>query len=226
LSPAPESCVLIVVLVTGAALAARRRERRRGDRLRSWAQHHGWVVVEHPAVDWGRRLPGGNRAGVTVLLSTVVRGRRVSVAEYTVTDVQITSVPDGAGGTTPSTTTNTHHYTITVALLTRPMPDTTVEPRPKLSRLARAVTGTGETSTGDARFDRAFRIRTAEPAAIRFWCTRPLIDAHLHRRVPAWSVHGTELMAYHPGRLDPATIAQHADPVIYLAALLDPATPR
>ncbi len=51
-----------------------------------------------------------------------------------------------------------------------------------------------------------------------------LIDTHLDGSVPAWSVHGTDLYARPtPGRLNPATVAQHADPMIHLAVLLDSA---
>ena len=215
-------CVLVIGLVTLATIAARRRERRRDERLREWAAANGWTVTQRPAVDWGRRLPGGNRGGIGVTLSGVVRGRRLSVAEYAVTETQTTSAPDGVGGTTTSTTTTTHHYTVVVALLTRPMPETAVTARPGLSRLARTLTRAGENATGHPGFDRAFRVRTTDPAAVRVWCTGTLVDAHLGGRVPPWSVHGVELLTYQPGRLDPATITRHTDPVVHLAALLDP----
>jgi hypothetical protein len=218
-------CVLVVVLVALAAVAARRRERRRTDAVRSWAQANGWAVTDRPAVDWGARLPGGARDGVSVVLSGVVRGRPVSVGEYMMTETQVSTTSDATGGTSTSTSSNTVHYTVAVARLTQPMPDTTVEQRGGLSRLARAVTGPSESATGNAAFDKAFRIRTANPPAVRAWCTPALIDAHLRGHVPAWSVHGVEVLTYHPGRLDPPAIVSHAERVAYLAALLNPLTP-
>lgn len=215
-------CALVVGLVLLVTVAARRRERRRMDSLRSWAQANGWAVTERPAVDWGARLPGGARRGVSVTISGVVRGRRVSIGEYTVTDTQVTTVTDGAGGTSTSTTSNTHHYTVAVALLTRPMPNTAVEQRGGLSRLTRAVMGPGDYATGNPAFDRVFRIRTESPPSIRTWCSPALLDAHLRGHVPTWSVHGIELLTYRPGRLDPAAIVPQAEQVAYLAALLDP----
>jgi hypothetical protein len=150
-----------------------------------------------------------------------VQGRPVTVAEYTVTDTQTSSGPDGMGGTTTSTATSTHHYTVTVATLARPMPPTAVEPRGAMSRLARTVLGPGKSATGNPGFDRAFRIRTSEPAAVRRWCTPQLIEAHLGGQIPAWSAYGTELLTYQSGRLDPPAIPEQISPVVYLAALLD-----
>jgi len=218
-------CALVVGLITLAAVAARRRAQRRADGLRSWAQQNGWVVIERPDVGWGARLPGGARRGVSVAVSGVMRGRRVSVGEYATTDTQFTTVTDGAGGTSTSTTSHTHHYTVAVAMLTRPLPDTAIERRGGTSRLARAIAGPGDSATGNAAFDRAYRIRTTSPSSIPAWCSPALLDAHLHGHVPEWSVHGIELLTYRSGRLDPAVIGPQAEQVAYLAALLDPLPP-
>jgi hypothetical protein len=214
-------CLLGVAVTIPAIIAVRRRERRRTDRLQAWARENGWIVTPKPAVHWRGRLPGGNRGVVTVAVSGAVSGRPVSVAEYAVSDVQITSAPDGMGGTTTSTTTTTHHFTVAVAALSRPMPNIAMERRGTASRLARAVLGPGEAATGNADFDRAFRIRTADPAAVRRWCTPSLIDAHLRWQIPDWSVTGTELLTYRGGRLDPSTIPEEAGRITFLAAQLD-----
>jgi hypothetical protein len=214
-------CLLVVALTIAAVIAGRRRERRRTDRLQAWARQNGWTVIPHPAVHWGARLPGGNRRGVTVAVSGAVSGRPVSVAEYVATVAQTTSAPDGMGGTTTSTTTTTHHYTAAVAALSRPMPYVAVERRGRVSRLARAVLGPGETASGNADFDRAFRIRTAEPAGVRRWCTPALIDAHLRGQMPDWSVTGTEVLTFRAGRLDPSTIPDEAARIAFLGAHLD-----
>jgi hypothetical protein len=214
-------CLLVVAVTIPLVIAVRRRERRRTDRLRAWARENGWIVTPKPVVHWRARLPGGNRGVVTIAVSGAVSGRPVSVAEYAVSDVQITSAPDGLGGTTTSTTTTTHHYTVAVAALSRPMPYVAMERRGKVSRLARVVLGPGETATGNADFDRAFRIRTADPAAVRRWCTPSLIDAHLRWQIPDWSVTGTEVLTYRGGRLDPASLPGEAGRIAFLAAELD-----
>ena len=155
------------------------------------------------------------------MLSSRVQGRPVSVAAYTVTDTQLTTAPDGTGGATTSTTTSTHYYTVTVAALARSMPPTAVEPRGAMSRLARTVLRPGDCATGNAVFDRRFRIRTSDPAAVHGWCTPQLIAAHLDRHLPTWSTYATELFTYQTGRLDPTTIPHHTSQVVLLAALLD-----
>jgi hypothetical protein len=219
-------CVLVVLLVTLASLGARRRNRRRADRLRGWARENGWTVTPHPAVNWGTRLPGGNRDGIAVAVSGRVGGRPVSVAEYLVTDAQVTSAPDGMGGTTTSTAPVDNFYVATVAVLAQPLPAITVEPRGAMSRLAHAVVGPGESATGNPAFDRAFRIRTSDPAAVPRWCTPQIIDAHLRGQIPPWSVYGAELLTYQPGRLDPAAVPGQIAPVAYLADLLDQSAAR
>jgi hypothetical protein len=201
---------LCVVFVAILAVYSMRRERRRRDQMRQWAEGNGWTLTAHPSVDWGRRLPGGNKHGVGHTFSSVLHGRPVSVAEYSVTDAS-----DG-------TTTNTHHHVVTVARLNRPLPLTQVEPRGRASRLKTKFLGPGETATGNADFDRDFRIRTHDPAALRQWFSPGLIAAHLARQVPSsWSVQGTELLCHRPGHLNPDEILGHAAAVLPLANLLD-----
>lgn len=214
-------CLLAVGLTIPLVIAVRRRERRRTDRLQAWARANGWTVTPKPVVHWRARLPGGDRGVVTVAVSGAVSGRPVSVAEYAVSDVHVTPTPDGLGGTTTSTTITTHHFTVAVAALSRPMPSVAVERRGTASRLARAVLGPSETATGNADFDRAFRIRTADPAAVRWWCTPSLIDAHLRWQIPDWSLTGTDVLTYRGGRLDPSTIPAEAGRITFLAAELD-----
>jgi hypothetical protein len=203
-------CVVLAVLVAIIAVYGARRRRRDRDRMRAWADHHGWAFTPHPSVDWGRRLPGGNRNGVGHTFTSVLHGRQVNVAEYSVTD--------GSDGTT----TNTHHWVITAVRLNRTLPATGVEPRSRASRLAAKIFGSGETATGNADFDRGFRIRTAEPAALHQWFSPALIAAHLAGRVPAaWSVHGADLLCHRPGRLEVNEIPRHATAALPLADLLD-----
>jgi hypothetical protein len=212
----PLVAVVVVLCVVFAALAAilavysGRRVRRHQRRMQQWADRNGWTLTAHPHVEWGRRLPGGNTHGVSYTFSSVLDGRRVNVAQYSVTDAS-----DG-------TTTNTHHHVVTVALLNRPLPSTQVESRGRASRLTSRFLDSGETATGNPGFDRDFRIRTREPAALRQWFSPPLIAAHRSGQVPSsWSVQGAELLCHRPGRLDPDEVQGHAAAVLPLADLLD-----
>lgn len=202
-------CVVLILLVVLAARSARRRQRQRWEQLREWAGRNGWRITSRPAVEWWRRLPGKNAKGVTLLLSGTVRNRPVYLAEYEVTDL----APDGTGGTTP----NTHHHTVVVVPLRRPLPEITVEPRRALSRLLGRDAG-----TGDQAFDKAFRIHTPAPQAIPSWCTPQLRAAHAsgHVLVP-WSVQGVELLHHTPGRLDVTQAGAYAQSVAWLADALD-----
>ena len=203
-------CLVFAALVALLAIFSSRRRRRDRQAMQQWADRHGWTFRPHPRVDWGRLMPGGNRHGVSHAFSSVLAGRRVNVAEYSVTD--------GSDGTT----TNTHYYVITVALLDQPLPSTQVEPRGRASRLKNKLLGPGETATGNPDFDRQFRIGTTEPAALRQWFPPALIVAHLTGQVPSsWRVHGAELLCQRPGRLHTEEVPGHAAAVLPLADLLD-----
>jgi hypothetical protein len=203
-------CAAVAVLVTVVAVISGHRRRRHRHQMQQWADNNGWTFTPRPAVEWDSRLPGGNKNGVTETLSTVLHGRQVTVAEYSVTDAS-----DG-------TSTNTHWYIVTAAVLHRPLPATRVEPRGHASRLRNKLFDPDETATGNPDFDRAFRIRTADPAGLRHWFSLPLVTAHLAGQVlPAWNVQGTELLRWQPGRLKPDDIPNHASKVLQLADLLD-----
>ncbi|MGW4940400.1 hypothetical protein ACWEOZ_02260 [Actinoplanes sp. NPDC004185] len=111
---------------------------------------------------------------------------------------------------------------VAVAVLDRPLPATQVEPR-SLARGLRSVhRGLDEATVGHPDLDRAFRIRTADPAGLRHWFSPPLVAATLAGRVPsAWSVHGTEVIRWQPGRLRTGDIAGLAPAMLTLADLLD-----
>jgi len=90
------------------------------------------------------------------------------------------------------------------------------------SRLRNKLFGTDETATGNPDFDRAFRIRTAEPAGLGLWFGPSLITAHLTGQVPpAWNVQGTELLRWQPGRLNTDDIPGHTSTALLPADLLD-----
>jgi hypothetical protein len=210
-------CVALVGLVILIAVLEQRRQRRRWASLAAWAARNEWAIVAKPDVDWGSRLPGRNKRGVAFALSGVVQGRSVSVAEYSYVERTSSRRADGSS----DTTTTTHHFVVTVARLNRALPSTSVGPRGTMSKWARSLFGPGETATGHQDFDRAYRIATADPAAIRHWCTPALINEHLVNGAPAWSVHGSELMVIRPGQIkDPEQIKTSVQPAVRLAALL------
>jgi hypothetical protein len=204
------ACIVSVLFIAVIAIFSVRHRRRRLQQMRHWAGQHGWALTMQPDVDWGRRLPGGNRHGVGPLFSAVLHGRPVSVAEYSVTDA-------GDG-----TTVNTHHHVVTAARLSRSLPTTDVQPRGAASRLTTKILGPGEGATGHRDFDHRFRVRTSDPAVLREWFSAPLISAHLSGTLPVpWSVRGTEVLCHRPGRLNLDQIPAHAGVILALAALLD-----
>ena len=203
-------CGMGMLLVVIVAVIGVRGQRRRRARMRQWADRHGWTLTRRPAVDWGRSMPGGNPDGIEHLFTRVIDGRRVDVAEYSVTDAG-----DGS-------TQNTHHWVVTATTLRWPLPGMSLAPRDPVSRLARKLFGGEDTATGDRDFDRRFRVRAGEPAAVRRWLSGQLIAAQLAGRVPpAWQVHGAGLLCHRPGALDLDEIPAHAAATVTLAGLLE-----
>jgi hypothetical protein len=214
----------LVALLVVSSVAAARRERERREKLAQWAALRGWAFTLKPSVAWTNRVAGRNRHGVTLALSGVVDGLPVSVAEYHYTETHSTTSVNAEGRSTSSSSSTTRHYVVATVRLPHPLPTVTVAPRGALSRMARSVLGPGETSTGQADFDRAFRIKTDQPDLVRAWCTPALQTAHLTGQIPAWSLARGELLCSTAGRInDPETIPTMIAPALRVAALLTPA---
>jgi hypothetical protein len=215
-------CVLLIVLVVVAIVVSVRQERQRREALRAWAGRHGWTYVERPAAtDWSARLPGRNRRGVSLMLSGVMGGYPVSVADYSYTTTSSSTTHRADGTPSTSTSTTTHHYVVVVVRLPRPGPSVEVQPRHGLSKLGRAIFGEAKTALGYEPFDRAFRIYAKDPAAARRLVGRSLAGQHLAGQVPAWSLYGVDLLTYERGRLgDPARIPGLVAPLVRVATLL------
>jgi hypothetical protein len=214
-------CVLLVTLVVIGIVLSVRHEKRRLASLQQWAQLNQWQYTPRPAVDWGARLPGRDRRGVSLALSGIYDGYPVSVADYSYTETSTSTSTSSTGMTTTSTSHHTHHFIVVVVRLRQPGPAIAVEARHGLSKLGRALFGDGKTATGYAPFDRDFRISTKDPAAARYLVGPILVGEHLAGRVPPWSLYGTELMTFRPGRLrDPATIPDLVAPLIRVADFL------
>jgi hypothetical protein len=187
--------IAFVALVIFALVVKANRQRRRRDQLMQWAARNGWTVTPTPAVDWGVRLPGGNRKGVSIALSATMGGRSVSVAEYSYTE--------NASGSP-----QTHQFIVTVVRLAQSYPPVAVQPRNPLSKLAKLGGGDG--------FDRQFKVEGAEQLV------GPTLAAeHLAGTVPPWSLYRDELLAYRHGRLDrPDQIPALVSPLLRVADLL------
>ncbi|WP_326558272.1 hypothetical protein [Micromonospora sp. NBC_01796] len=214
------AAVAVLALLVVLVLLGRRRNGQRRDTLRRWAGRNGWVYVPLPTVDWGTRLPGGNRAGVAVVVSGVVAGQRVSVAEYNHTETYTGTGSDGMGGTTSTTSSHSHPYVVVVVHLGHAYPSVEVSPRGPAAQVGRALAGGGGAVTGDRDFDRAFRVE-GDPVAVRWVLSPALVAAHVAGSVPPWILHQGELMTYLPGRLDQVDrIPALAEPLTRVAAML------
>jgi hypothetical protein len=162
--PAPVLLIVagigLVVLLVVLVVVSVRQERERQDRIRRWAMRHGWTVAARPAVDWATRLPGAERRGVSLLVSGMVHGWPVGVAEYSYTTE---SMADSRG----SRSTTTHYLIVTGIRLAAPHPPLAVQPRGGFSRLGRVMFGDNAAATGHDAFDRQFRVQTKDPASAR-----------------------------------------------------------
>lgn len=209
--------VIIVLLV----IRARRMERARQAQLRQWADDNGWSYMPSPSVDWGTRLPGRNRRGVSLLLAGRLSGRRVGVAEYSYTQTSTSTNSDG----TSTTSSQTHRFVVVVVKLPGPLPDLAVQPRAGLSRLARTWFGAGAKGAGDATFDRAYRV-IGDPAVAARMIPDALIAEHVAGTVPPWSVHGDEIMTHQRGSLEGGErIPELVAPLLRVADHLAPQQP-
>jgi hypothetical protein len=209
---------VVLALIVIAAVVSVRGERRRRDTLRRWADTHGWAYVERPSVDWWRRLPGYDRRGVTLMLSGIIDGFAVSVAEYAYTETRTSTTP---GSDSTTSTRTTHRFVVVVVRLPWAGPTVEVVSRHGLSKLGRALFGDRATALGYEPFDRAFRIASKDPDGARRLIGRRLADAHLAGWVPAWSLRGAELLTYRSGWLgEPDRIPETAAPLVRVATLL------
>ncbi|MEH1100408.1 hypothetical protein [Micromonospora sp. CPCC 205561] len=209
--------LLLGAVLTVIVVVAHRRERDRRDWWRRWAAHYGWTFTENPQAAWTDRLPGRNRRGVRFVLTGTMHGRPVGVAEYAYTE---THTSTGADGNT-TTSSQTHSYVVTLVWLRRPFPELAVAPRRAFSRLGRALFGDDGYATGNAEFDRQWRVGAAVPGQ-QTLVGPTLVAAHLAGAVPAWSVRGAELVSWRFGRLhDPALVQSLLTSLITVADLLE-----
>jgi len=204
-----------LALVITLAVWSSRRERARVDALGQWASGHGWTVATRPAVDWGQRMPGHNRRGVTLALSGGLGGRSVTIAEYFYTQTTHHTRANAAS----TSTTRTYQYVLLVVRLQRPGPTMAVVERGALSRFGRVLFGDSATAVGQEDFDRAYRVVSKDPMAM---LSPSLVAEHVAGRLPEWSLHGNELMTYRGGRIgEPASIPDQFGPLLRVAELLD-----
>jgi hypothetical protein len=205
----------VLALVIGLAVWSARRERARVDGLRQWAAARGWTLAQRPDVDWGQRLPGHNRRGVTLALSGVLSGRPVTIAEYFYTRTTYNTTANAAS----TSTTRTYQYVLLVVRLERPGPTMAVVERGALSRFGRVLFGDTASAVGQEDFDRAYRIVTKDPMAM---LGPALLREHVEGRLPEWSLYGDELLTYRGGRIgNPESIPDQLGPLLRVAELLD-----
>jgi hypothetical protein len=208
-----------LVFVIVGVVRTNRKERARQEALRQWAAHNGFQYLRRPADDWGRRMPGRNRRGVTVALSGPPGGRPVTIAEYFYTHT--TSSRNSSTGRS-SDTTHTYHFVLTVARLRRPAPPIAVHRRGAVSRFGRQLFGDKATAIGYEPFDRDYRVVAPDPRQVRGLLSGALVAEHVAGRLPDWSVEGDEVLTFREGRIgDPGTILAELAPVARVADLID-----
>ncbi|WP_225729611.1 MULTISPECIES: hypothetical protein [unclassified Nocardia] len=199
-------CLAVVaVLILGLVAIPLRShaEYKRLEALRQWATARGWSFAESGGAEWITRMPGTRRRGIGAIMSGQVNGRWMTIAEYWYLTEQTGTDSRGRS----RTRTHTTYYVATVVHLDQSHPHIEVRTRGALSLLGRAVFGEKPTATGNPVFDKDFRILAADPQYSGWLVSKPLIDAHVARAVPEWSVVGNQLLAYYPGRLRDPDVA-------------------
>jgi hypothetical protein len=200
--------VLLIVLT-------RRHEKDRRQAFEQWALANEWQIVRRPEVDWGQRMPGRNKRGISFAVSGMLHGRPVTIAEYS-----YTTATGNAGGTT---TTETHRFVLMLVLLGREHPTMAVHLRTGLSKLGRTLFGDKATAIGHEPFDRTYRVSAGDPSAARSVLAPALVDEQVAGGLPPWSLEGRELLTYRVGRIgDPATIPAELEPLLRVADLIEP----
>src|SRR4051812_38791971 len=203
-----------IALIIVVAVRARRKERARQEALQRWAMQADFRYVLKPEVDWGRRMPGQNRRGVTLCLSGALAGRPVTIAEY-----QYSTTSTSGDG---SSTTTTHYFVLTMARLRRPAPTVAVYRRGAMSKFGRALFGDRATAIGYEPFDSVYRVKAPDSRSVPAVVRGDLVREHLAGRLPDWSVHEHDVLTFREGRIgDPATIPAQLAPVMRVADLID-----
>jgi hypothetical protein len=206
---------IVLVLAIPLLLIARRRERRWAQALTAWAASLGFTA--YPAgteVRWTERLPGRRSSGVRYLFAGQRGGRTVGVAEYEYHETTSTSVNGQL-----QTSTVTHRYLVCVVDVGTTFPAIEVVERSSGSKLWRWLTGPKDTEIGVPEFDERYRIATDQPEIAKQLIRPALVQAHVAGSVPPWSLYGSDLLAYWPGRLEPQRALPALDALLYVADL-------
>jgi hypothetical protein len=165
-----------------------------------------------------RQLPS-QRGRVPLLAYNWLDALIVGVADYTYTTVRYSTGPNGQA----LPTTTTHTLLVTAVRLPHRYPAIAVVRRGALSRLGRTLFGDGASATGNAEFDRRFRIRTRHPDLARALVGPALIAEHLAEHIPTWSLADHDLITWREGKItDPELIPALAAPLMRVARLLRP----
>jgi hypothetical protein len=207
---------VVVTLSVPLIALTQRREQRRLESLAAWATTLGWTVYAgNVEVPWTARLPGANPRGVRCLFTGIYRDLPISVAEYTYQTTQVTHL----NGQT-QVMTDHHDFVVCVVHLPYSYPAIEVSGRGSGSRAWRWLTGPDTTEIGIPAFDKNYRVRSTHPELVRHIIGPALVRAHLAGMVPNWSLHGTDLLVYWPGRMEPARVLPALDAVVRVGSLL------
>jgi hypothetical protein len=208
--------VALVALTVPMVVLAQRREQRRLEDLAAWANSIGWTAYAGSVeVPWTARLPGANPRGVRCLFTGIHRDLPVSVAEYTYQSTHTTYVNGQS-----QVTTDTHDFVACVVHLPYTYPGIEVSSRGSGSRMWRWLNGPDHTEVGIDEFDKEFRVRSTHPETVRSVIGPALVRTHLAGMAPNWSLHGSDLVVYWQGRMEPARVLPALDSVIRIANLL------
>lgn len=205
----------VVALLVLLIVLAHRREKARRQALERWALANEWQIIRRPQVEWGRRMPGRNKRGVSLAVSGTLRGRPATIAEYAYTTT--------TGSANGATSTETHRFVLLLVLLGREHPTMAVYRRSSLSKLGRTLFGDKPTAIGYEPFDGTYRVTAGDAGSVRSVLAPALVNEHVKGALPPWSLEGRQLLTYRVGRIgDPATIPAQLEPLLRVADLIEP----
>jgi Protein of unknown function (DUF3137) len=199
--------LLPVLLIVGVPLAGYlayrswQQEQKRRELLMQWATNSGFAYADEDDA-WCARWNGspfaeGDHRRARNVVTGATDNKPFAAFDYTYQ----THSSDGRGGRT----TTTHHYVVASVQLPTFLPRLQVTPENVLTRLGNAV-GFDDIELESEDFNRKFRVSCDDPKFASDVLSPRTMQLLVSRPVPSWRIEGTDVVAWHEGRMSPALV--------------------
>jgi hypothetical protein len=190
----------VVALLVGGYLL----ERKRRERLMQFAVMRGWrYVAEDPRLvtRWdGAPFGKGDRRRARNVLTGQEAGRPFTAFDYSYE----TYSTDSKG----HRKTTTHRFGVCAVPLPAGLGVVEVVPEDVFTRMASAVGLMADIELESEDFNRAFRVRAADPKLASDVLGPRTMHHLLATRPEAWRLQGAHILSWHDGRLEPAEVVR------------------